>query len=401
MYRNRQNDYDASMDDRAASPWGGPRFGAQQYPGNAGGSWEDDDRYSGRNDFSAGYGQSEGHWGSRGYYPSERSGSRESQYRPRYNPQEGPYRNNPQGQYGSGYQGGYGSGQYGGGYQGGQYGGGYQGRQSQGGYQGGQYGGGYGQRSGYGEYEGRGQSGYGGSYSDDNRGGYRGQSGQHWPEDEGMGRQTGQYGYVGSSQYRSNTGGSYGAGYGQSGYGQSSYGQGAYGGSQTAWPRSTYMQGDTSPIDAYDIRESGYSSSSQRRSPKGYTRSDERIREDVNDRLMHERSIDPGDIEVTVENGEVTLKGEVANRHEKFRAEQIAESVSGVKDVSNNLRCNRRDERQTSSSVSEQNRSRSDSQAESKWSNTGSGATSSATTGSGSSTGTTSKSGSGSATSVR
>ncbi len=384
MYRNPQNEYDSGRDDRGASPWGGPRYGAQQYPGSTGGGWDDDDRSSGRNDFTPGYGQSEGHWGSRGYYPSERSGSRESQYRPRTNPQEGPFRNQPQGQYGSQYQSGY---------QGGQYGGGLQG-------------GGYGQRSGSGGFEGR-QGNYGnqGSYGDDMRGSYRGQSGQHWPEDQGMGRQTGQYGYIGSSEYRSGTGGSYGqGGYGQGGYGQGSggsYGSGSSGGSQSAWPtRSTYMQGDT-PFDAYDAGGSGRSSSTQRRSPKGYTRSDERIREDVNDRLMHEHSIDPGDIEVTVQDGEVTLKGEVSNRHEKFRAEQIAESVSGVKDVTNNLRCNRREDRQTSSSGNESGRGRSDSQAESKWNNTGSGSTSSAATGSGSSTGTTSKTGSGSSTSVR
>lgn len=395
MYRNRQNDYDANMDDRGGSPWGGPRYGAQQYSGNVNGGWEDDERSSGRNDFSPGYGQSEGHWGSRGYYPSERSGSRESQYRPRYNPQEGPSRDQPQGQYGGQYRSQYQGGQYQGGqYQGGQYGGG-------------QYPGGYGQRSGFSNEERHGEYPYPGSVSDDSRG-YPGQSGQYWPEDQGMGRQSGQYGSTGGSQYRS--GGTYGqsnygqGGYGQSGFGQggygSGYGSGSYGGSQTAWPtRSTYMQGDT-PFDAYDAGGSGRSSGTPRRSPKGYTRSDDRIREDVNDRLMHEHSIDPGDIEVAVENGEVTLKGEVANRHEKFRAEQIAESVSGVKDVTNNLRCGRRDDRQ-SSSGSEQNRGRSDSQTESKWNNTGSGSTSSAATGSGSSTGTTSKTGSGSATSVR
>jgi hypothetical protein len=74
------------------------------------------------------------------------------------------------------------------------------------------------------------------------------------------------------------------------------------------------------------------------RGPKGYKRSDERIREDVNDRLAQQDEIDPSDIEVRVENGDVTLTGSVRTRHEKFRAEEIADDISGVNDVHNQLR---------------------------------------------------------------
>ncbi len=42
--------------------------------------------------------------------------------------------------------------------------------------------------------------------------------------------------------------------------------------------------------------------------PKGYTRSDERIREDVNERLTDDGMIDASEIEVDVKNGEVLLK---------------------------------------------------------------------------------------------
>jgi len=72
--------------------------------------------------------------------------------------------------------------------------------------------------------------------------------------------------------------------------------------------------------------------------PKGYTRSDERIREDVCDRLSDDDEIDARDITVTVKNAEVILEGTVNDRHAKHRAEDVAESVSGVKDVSNQLR---------------------------------------------------------------
>ena len=74
------------------------------------------------------------------------------------------------------------------------------------------------------------------------------------------------------------------------------------------------------------------------RGPKGYRRSDERIREDVNDRLSDDYYIDASDIEVSVANQEVTLTGTVNNRNDKRRAEDLAESVSGVSNVENRLR---------------------------------------------------------------
>lgn len=74
------------------------------------------------------------------------------------------------------------------------------------------------------------------------------------------------------------------------------------------------------------------------RGPKGYERSDERILEDINERLTDDAMIDASEIEVQVQNREVTLTGTVRDRHEKRRAEDIADSVSGVTHVQNNLR---------------------------------------------------------------
>lgn len=74
------------------------------------------------------------------------------------------------------------------------------------------------------------------------------------------------------------------------------------------------------------------------RGPKGYQRSDERIREDVNDRLTDDPHIDASEIEVAVSNREVTLTGTVNSRFEKRHAEDLAESISGVTHVQNNLR---------------------------------------------------------------
>lgn len=72
--------------------------------------------------------------------------------------------------------------------------------------------------------------------------------------------------------------------------------------------------------------------------PEGYRRSDERIFEDVCDRLTEHSAIDARGIRVQAENGEVTLEGTVANRQAKRLAETIAEGARGVRDVHNRLR---------------------------------------------------------------
>lgn len=72
--------------------------------------------------------------------------------------------------------------------------------------------------------------------------------------------------------------------------------------------------------------------------PRGYLRSDERILEDINDRLSDDDQLDASEIEVKVEKGEVTLTGSVSDRNDKRLAEDLVESVSGVKNVENRIR---------------------------------------------------------------
>lgn len=96
--------------------------------------------------------------------------------------------------------------------------------------------------------------------------------------------------------------------------------------------------GSRDPNDA-DIRSGRPSAGSHRgRGPKGYKRSDERIHEDVCERLTEDPFIDASNIEVTVRDGEVTLDGTVSSRGLKRRAEDLAEMASGVANVQNNLR---------------------------------------------------------------
>jgi osmotically-inducible protein OsmY len=69
--------------------------------------------------------------------------------------------------------------------------------------------------------------------------------------------------------------------------------------------------------------------------PKGYRRSDERIREDICDELMTMRDIDSSDVEVSVNAGAVSLKGTVPDRSMKYRVEQVVDRCAGVVDITN------------------------------------------------------------------
>lgn len=72
--------------------------------------------------------------------------------------------------------------------------------------------------------------------------------------------------------------------------------------------------------------------------PQSYSRDDDRVRDDVNDRLVDDPFLDASHIEVSVERGHVTLSGAVTARPDKRRAQDLADDVSGVKQVHNNLR---------------------------------------------------------------
>jgi hypothetical protein len=77
------------------------------------------------------------------------------------------------------------------------------------------------------------------------------------------------------------------------------------------------------------------------RGPKGYRRSDERIREEVCERLTMHGDVDASDIEVQVQDGEVTLSGTVADRLMKRAAADCLEDISGVNDVHNQIKVSR------------------------------------------------------------
>ena len=107
-----------------------------------------------------------------------------------------------------------------------------------------------------------------------------------------------------------------------------------------------YVSGDESSLK---YRESGsYYSQAQPRlvsgspqfvdkGPRGYVRSDERIREEIQERLAN-GYIDASDVEVAVQNGEVTLTGSVVDRRTRRMAEELLDPIRGIKDVTNRIR---------------------------------------------------------------
>lgn len=77
---------------------------------------------------------------------------------------------------------------------------------------------------------------------------------------------------------------------------------------------------------------------SHRRGPKGYARSDERIREDICERLMHSAHIDSSEVTIEVSGGKVLIEGTVPDRRMKHAIEDIADATAGVNDVDNRVR---------------------------------------------------------------
>lgn len=127
----------------------------------------------------------------------------------------------------------------------------------------------------------------------------------------------------------------------------SSFGGGGYSSQNPSEQWGTSMRGSEGSDTRSQRSEGSYSG----RGPKGFKRSDERIKEEVCEMLTRDRSIDAEDIEVDVKEGEVTLSGTVPDRRMKHMAEDCVERALGVRDVTNNIRI-RRDMSSSSSSTS-------------------------------------------------
>lgn len=96
----------------------------------------------------------------------------------------------------------------------------------------------------------------------------------------------------------------------------------------------------------YGSTATGFGSQAMRnRGPRNWQRSDERIREDVCERLASLDDVDVSDVSVSVEQGRVRLTGSVVQRGDKHRIEDVADDSVGVRDVDNQIRVRRDDAR--------------------------------------------------------
>lgn len=74
------------------------------------------------------------------------------------------------------------------------------------------------------------------------------------------------------------------------------------------------------------------------RGPKNYRRADDLIADDIHRMLTDDHDLDATNIDVHVENGEVTLSGTVSSRWAKRHAEDVVAECRGVTDVMNQLK---------------------------------------------------------------
>jgi len=65
--------------------------------------------------------------------------------------------------------------------------------------------------------------------------------------------------------------------------------------------------------------------------------SDDFISDTIREKLAADTVVKGGNIEVTVKDGAVVLKGRVEEDKQKSRAEKLAKKVSGVKSVKNDI----------------------------------------------------------------
>ncbi|PLP99863.1 RNA-binding protein [Cupriavidus pauculus] len=81
----------------------------------------------------------------------------------------------------------------------------------------------------------------------------------------------------------------------------------------------------------------------KRAGPRGYTRTDDRIRDEICERLTFTTGIDVREVSVDVDKGKVTLGGTVHTRGQKYDIEDLADNTFGVIEVENNIRVQRQD----------------------------------------------------------
>jgi hypothetical protein len=182
------------------------------------------------------------------------------------------------------------------------------------------------QQGGYGrpQYGQREQGGYGGGTSYQ-RGGFRGEQQRSYGEFREPGRS-------GSSEWRPEESSRQRQDYGRQ-YESQSFDQPYPPGFQSEF-------GPSQGASRYGSGRQGYSEYGAHRGkgPKGYTRSDDRLKEVICEKLTDDPMIDASEISVEVTSQIVKLTGTVDDRGTKYDVEELIERCGGVKDIDNQLR---------------------------------------------------------------
>ncbi len=110
------------------------------------------------------------------------------------------------------------------------------------------------------------------------------------------------------------------------------------------YPTSRSRQYAGNPYTRDPYSRSPYGRSPYAPGPKGYQRSDERLKEDISDRLMESHHIDSSDVSVDVRSAKVVLEGTVPSRHMQHAIEDLVDACPGVQDVDNRVRVASREE---------------------------------------------------------
>ena len=104
-------------------------------------------------------------------------------------------------------------------------------------------------------------------------------------------------------------------------------------GDDYSWRGPEYSGGGDYGYDRYAPTQRPFN-----RGPKGYQRSDERLKEDISERLMQSEHVDSSDVTVNVIAGKITLEGNVPTRYMKHYIEDLADGCPGVQDIENRIR---------------------------------------------------------------
>ncbi len=167
--------------------------------------------------------------------------------------------------------------------------------------------------------------------------GYLGASEKLWHDDPATWEEDTDRSRVSSGSYESYGRSPFGAqgGYDRP-YGDASRPQGGYG--QNYREQFAEQRYGRDPEFGYGFDAERSVGTFRGRGPKGYERSDERLREIICERLTDDPRIDASEVHIEVKDKIVKLTGTVSDRRTKYEIEDLVERCGGLEDIDNQVR---------------------------------------------------------------